>query len=314
MHGVGPELVTGGVGVELVGHDRERNLSVLPKEDAVDVEETDILAVVESRELGVHAVDDLHLPRGLGGHVGSDLTVLVGTRPAGEHGEHEHLHAGNLGADHADDLAIGGGDLGGVVRAGVVGTEHEHGDLRGQAVKFPVLNAPDDVLSLVAADSEIRRLPLAVVVLPDVRRLGPALRDRVADENDAHGARLAPREKRFVHLAEAPAGVGFLDRGGRVRLRAGGSGSGGASRAGCDQTGQHAGEQEGAGIFHGEGGRMDARKRPWMHSSRHSPGGEQVVDRVKRQRRPDERKAGQPLAREGLVVDPDADDKLHRGS
>ena len=138
--------------------------------------------------------------------------------------------------------------------AGVVGAEHEHGDLRGQAVELAVLNAPDHVLGLVAADAEIRRLPLAVEVLPDVRRLAPALGDGVADEDDADGAGLAAREERLVQLAEAAGGVGLLDRGGGVRFRPRGGGSGGAGDAEGDQAGQQAGAQEGALVFHGEAG------------------------------------------------------------
>ena len=58
-------------------------------------------------------------------------------------------------------MSAGGG-------AGVVGAEHEDGDLGLDAVEFAVLDPPDDVLGLVAADAEVGGLVFTVERFPDM--------------------------------------------------------------------------------------------------------------------------------------------------
>src|SRR5438874_811354 len=62
LHCLGPELVAGGVGVQLVGHEDGRNLSVVAEESLANVEVADVVAtVIEFRELHIHLADDGHL-------------------------------------------------------------------------------------------------------------------------------------------------------------------------------------------------------------------------------------------------------------
>ena len=96
-------------------------------------------------ELGDHLVDfgDLRVAR-IGNHLA-----------AREDGEQQHLGRRRFGADRLDDGGDAVGDLLGGVAAGVIGADHEDGDLGLDAVEFAVLDAPEDVLGAVAADAEV---------------------------------------------------------------------------------------------------------------------------------------------------------------
>ena len=79
------------------------------------------------------------------------------------------------------------------LRADVVGSGQDHDDLGVDAVELTVLEAPEDVLGLVGAPSEVAGIP-APEVLPPVRQefgivgRAPSADDRIADEVDVDAA------------------------------------------------------------------------------------------------------------------------------
>ena len=85
-------------------------------------------------------------------------------------------------AQPGDDRLDAGGDIFRRVAAGVVGTDHDHGQLRLDPVDIAVIQPPQHVLRLIAADARVHRLPRTVVFLPH-GIVVPALRDRVAEED-----------------------------------------------------------------------------------------------------------------------------------
>ena len=96
-----------------------------------EIQESNTLAVIEFSHVGVDGSNFIHahLPRVR--HATSHRSGA--TR---EDREQENLGVGQFVLDHADDLAVGLGDiLGGVVH-GIVGTDHEYGDFRGNLIEL----------------------------------------------------------------------------------------------------------------------------------------------------------------------------------
>ena len=68
-------------------------------------------------------------------------------------------------------------------RPGVVRADHDHGQLGMQALEVAVIEPPQDVLGLIAADAEIQSMPFLVVFLPNFFAAPfPTMRDRIANE------------------------------------------------------------------------------------------------------------------------------------
>jgi hypothetical protein len=126
-----------------------------------------------------------------------------------------------LFVDGLDDGGDAVGDLLGAMAAGVVRADHEDGDLGGDAVEFAVLDAPEDVLGLIAADAEVGGLQGTEGFVPDflAAAAAPAVGDGIAEEEDVNIAFLGDLDKAFV--AFDPALVARAGGGGGILLVAG---------------------------------------------------------------------------------------------
>ena len=150
------------------------------------------------------------------------------------------------------------GDLFAGMLAGVVGADHEDDHLGADAVELAVLNAPDHVVRLVAADAEVGRLVLAEIMFPDVRGLAPALGDGVAEEKHAHRAALASGQELLVQLKETR--VAGLGNGGR-RINGRGWHCGcGRRRGSLHRSGLRAGRCLSGPVARQRGGRLGDRE------------------------------------------------------
>ena len=131
----------------------------------------------------------------------------VGLLAAGEDAQEQDLGLGQPLPQLLDDRRDALGDLLGRGRAGVVRADHQHDDLRLDAVELAVLDTPEDVLGPVAADAEVGRVPGPVEPLPDVIII-PPLRDRIAEEEQVDRPpflavlrrRLGPLDEPVMHV------------------------------------------------------------------------------------------------------------------
>ena len=125
--------------------------------------------------------------------------------------------------DGGDDVLDAVGDhLGSVQRvADVIGTDHEHDGLGLDAFELAVLDAPEHVLDLVAADAEVSGVVFGVFLEDVLAVASPARGDRVAEEDDLRFALLGDRDEGLMGLGEAGVdltGLGVVLRGGDVGL------------------------------------------------------------------------------------------------
>ena len=220
-HGVRPDLVAFGVGVEVVGHDFGGEGAVGGEEFIANIQEEDLFVVGNFGEQGVDLFDVIAVGIGGGG-------------AAGEDGQEEDFGLGLLLFEFADDEGVAFGNLfvgGGV---DVVGAEHEDDDFGFEALEFPILHAPEDALGGVAADAEVGGFEGFEVFVPDgAADGGPVVSDGVADEEGyrcclRRGGRgyrkslwrepLLPRAGEGSVGGDGPAGRGDGGRGGRRGL------------------------------------------------------------------------------------------------
>ena len=82
----------------------------------------------------------------------------VGSTARGKIAEDQHLRLRLALLEFLDDEAVAVGDLVVRIAVDVVGAEHQHDQLRLEAVQFAVLHAPQHALRGVAADAEVGRL------------------------------------------------------------------------------------------------------------------------------------------------------------
>ncbi len=69
--------------------------------------------------------------------------------------------------------------------SGVVRADHDDHEFRLHAIDGTVLQAPQDMFGPIAGEAEIERLPVSVVLLPDVAAdVLPAVGDRVAQHDE----------------------------------------------------------------------------------------------------------------------------------
>lgn len=160
--------------MEQVGHESAPHLAISSHIGAADVEEVDVLTVVQGGKL-------------LGG-VGDRLShSVVCINPTWKDSEEEDFGLGHHFAQLSDDGFDAKGSRVGIRRAvtDVVGADHDHGNFRLEADDFAVLHTPKHVLGAVAAEAKVRGFSVAVVLVPGRASAAlPALRDRVADEDE----------------------------------------------------------------------------------------------------------------------------------
>ena len=103
--------------------------------------------------------------------------MVLGVGPAGEDRQHQDLRLRQLLAELFHDRLDPGGDFLGIAAADVVRADHEHGQLGLDAVDIAVVQPPQHVLRLVAADPQVDRVAFLVELLPDLfARTLPAMR------------------------------------------------------------------------------------------------------------------------------------------
>ena len=123
-----------------------------------------------------------------------------------------------------------------VFAAEIVGADHQHGQLGLDAVEFAVLQAPEDVLRLIAADAEVGGFERTVVLFPNLlAAAAPAVGDRVAEEQQVDAALLGDFDEAVVPLHPARIARGRSGRG----IAFGKSGFGDE----CECQGESRGEQ-----------------------------------------------------------------------
>ena len=153
--------------------------AVVREKGWVDIEEAYVVTVIELSEIGIDGVDDLHAL-----FKGAEWRIVFEPGAARENGQEKDLGRGDLFVDASDDLALAGGDLFGAVVVGVVGANQKDDDFGGEAFEFSLVDAPDDVLGLVATASKVGGLVWAEVMIPNVRGIGPACDDGVAEKEE----------------------------------------------------------------------------------------------------------------------------------
>lgn len=176
--------------MEKVGHESAPHLAVSSYIGATNVEEMDVLSVMQSGEL-------------LGG-VGDGLShTVVRVCSTRKDSEEEDFGLRHHFAELSDDGSDAKGRRIGVRRAvtDVVRADHDHGDFRLEADDFAVLHSPQHVLGAVAAESKVRGFSVAVVLVPGRASAAfPALRDRVADEDEVVATLLGEVDALFVAI------------------------------------------------------------------------------------------------------------------
>ena len=114
--------------------------------------------------------------------MGSDLSRWLA--PRGKIPRRRIFDVGEPGLELVDDGLDPLGDLGLVVAAEVAPSHLEDDHPGLDPVQLAVVEPPEDVLGLVAADPEVRGLAGGVVLRPCRRRPQPAGGDRVAEEQE----------------------------------------------------------------------------------------------------------------------------------
>ncbi len=126
------------------------------------------------------------------GQLGNDLVRLrvelpgsvVGIGAARKYGQQQDLHLRQLGPQLLDNRFDSLGRSLRLCSRPIVRADHHYGQLRRDAIEVSVIEPPQDVLRLVAANAQIDRMPLFVVLFPHIFAAAfPALSDRVANKN-----------------------------------------------------------------------------------------------------------------------------------
>nr|GEU28380.1 hypothetical protein [Tanacetum cinerariifolium] len=223
QHGVGPDLVALGRGMQKILHDRRRHVAIRLQEALAVVLVDDGLAVIEA---GDHAVEFFHLRA-----LGALARLLVRQHGVEQQARvrvqraqlcHHRLHA----LEHLGRRCLAVEEI--------IDADGEHHQLRMQVARMAVVEAPQHIARVVAADAEIGRLPFAERFIPDL--LVPALGDRVAHEQQVHLAGIGHLQVFLEHGLPAGDGHpgifhGARRRGGAARLAVdGGGGLGGFDR------------------------------------------------------------------------------------
>ena len=207
-------------------HQAVEQLAVRTGQLGIHVEIPDLLAVGQLGQICVDPIDHGH-----------HRHIIVAREDAG----HDDGGVGSLGLHDAQDGLESPGDIRdfGFIAArrngtaDVIGAGEQHDDLRVDSVQFPIVETPEDVLSLIGAPAEIGRVPTEKVLFPIRQQRGivgraPTPRDRVAFEIDVDAALLRFLEQLRMgkHGVRVGAGDGLIG-GERRGLRNGRRGSNG---------------------------------------------------------------------------------------
>ena len=168
-----------------------------------EVEESNPLAVVQL----VQGLVDLE---GLGA-LGAEILA------EGEYAEQQDFSLGQLLAELLDNRSHAFQSLPGrvLIAGDVVDADEDDGNFGFKAVEVAVVEAPEDVLGVIAADAQVEGVAGGVILRPNLFAIAfPALDDGVADEDDL-GLSLAFLDP-FVQLEEPLIGLALT----RDRLNA----------------------------------------------------------------------------------------------
>lgn len=131
--------------------------------------------------------------------------------------QQEYLRLGQLCPELFHHRFDSGSDFRRVAAPGVIGTDHKYGELRPDAGDVSVVQPPQDVLRLVAADSQVDGIAFLVVLLPHfLAPAFPSVRDRITDQQQIDVPFLHP----FIHrlMPGLPPSVVPRDRFGTGKL------------------------------------------------------------------------------------------------
>ena len=215
--GFGPDFVTFGVGVKVVGHDAGGESAVVFQKAGADIEIEDVFTVIEFLD---HLVD-----------LGDFAALVVEVFSTREDSEEEDFHLGLAGAQFFNDGSDAIDDLRAGVRifAGIISANHDDGGFGFHAVEVSMLEAIENRLGAVAANADVHRFAFAVIFFPDFFGAGvfPAMSDGVANEKEL-GVRIFFDALVEEFSAGFPAliGLGHGRDGGMIRERRNGNGSG----------------------------------------------------------------------------------------
>ncbi len=185
--------------------------------------------------------------------------VGVGLLAAGEDAEQQDLGLGRRCRSSSTMALIPCAISSAVAELGVVGADHEHDDLGLDAVELAVLDPPEDVLGPVAADAEIGRVPRPVEPLPD-RVVVPALRDRIAEEEQVDVPLLGSLEEAAVQFHPAPHPAAW---GRRCRALRAGDGEGSRRDQDSGPEGLELPARSGAAHGHRRNPRIERHSAAW---------------------------------------------------
>src|ERR1039458_3826790 len=231
FHSFGPDTVAGGRGVEEVAHHVSGDLAIGLDEPVAEVEEANPLAVVQL----VQGLIDLEGLGALGAEILSE----------GEDAQEQNLGVGQLFAELLDDGGHAFQNISGrvVVIGDVVDADEDDGDFGLEPVHVAVVQAPEHVLGVVAADAQVQRMTRGGILGPERFAIAfPALGDGVADEDDL-GLALAFLDA-LVEFEELIIGLAlagdWLDALLKLRDRVGlGEDGGGQQEQGGNKVGAH---------------------------------------------------------------------------
>ncbi len=163
--------------VKKVRHDFLRNLDIRAEENMVDVQKRNHLSVVEFGDAIVDFMDGIHLRRSIAGPI------------AWKDSQQEDFGFGTFGAHFSNDLLHAFGNLIRRIVFAVVGADHEDDDLGVDAVNFAVLDAPDDMLGAISADTEIGSVAIGVEFIPNAfAAIAPEIGDGIAHEQEINSS------------------------------------------------------------------------------------------------------------------------------
>ena len=169
-----PDPVALVIGVKKVGHDLPREIALGVQEPGAEIHEEDILAVSQGREEFVHLVNPF-------------ADGVLGRCSTGKDREQKDLGVRMLRPNGLHDLFDAGSNpfrLLVAVTTEIVGADHDHDDLRMDAVEFAVLQTPENLLGRLSGNAQIQRLPWREARIAVGSMSRPPVGDRVADQDE----------------------------------------------------------------------------------------------------------------------------------
>ena len=200
FHRFGPCPVARFMGMQQVGHDRFWQSSAIIQEGGVQVEEEDALAVRVFLDVFIDGC--VKLPQ-----------LVVYSRTARKNCQQENFHLGFSLLQFSEDVFDPCGRL---LRwiltvSGVIGANHDDGQLWRNGIYFAVLESPDNMFGAVSTIANVKGISFCIIFLPNLLSAAfPTVRNRVADHEQID--RFPFRRFQFLRVAITPPFVAAVFR------------------------------------------------------------------------------------------------------